>query len=469
MSAPAAAIEASPSPLDRVLRLFTEVRAGEAATALLLTLNVFLLLTSYYILKPVREALILTGGGAEVKSYASAGMAVLLLGLVPAYGALANRMPRRRLINVVTAFFAACLVVFYMLAGTRVPLGVVFFLWIGIFNMMVVAQFWAFANDVYSPEEGQRLFPIVGFGASSGAVLGSAIAGWLIEPLGVNQLLLLGGALLVAASVLTNIVDDRERRRTEAHLPKAQTTAEQPAATTSEMRAFRLKAPPAPPQNPFRLVLTNRYLLLIAVLVLLLNWVNTTGEYVLGRTVARAAAQAVRDGSAGGLTEAEYIGKFYAGFFSVVNLVGLGLQLFVVSRIVKYLGVRTAILFLPVIALLGYTLLAFVPVLAAVRWAKTAENATDYSLQNTVRNMLFLPTTREQKYKAKQAIDAFFVRVGDMLSAGLVYVGVTYFALSAQQFAMVNLLLAAVWLLVALLIGRAYTRLVAQVAPAAGG
>src|SRR6185312_15511187 len=101
--------------LDRALRLFAEVRAGEGATALLLTLNVFLLLAAYYCIKPVREALILAGEGAEVKSYAAAGQAILLLGLVPAYGALADRLPRRRLLNAVTAFFVACLLVFYVL------------------------------------------------------------------------------------------------------------------------------------------------------------------------------------------------------------------------------------------------------------------------------------------------------------------------------------------------------------------
>src|ERR1700687_2932903 len=107
-------------PFDRVLRPFTDVRGGEGATALLLALNVFLLLAAYYLIKPVREALILSGPGAEVKSYAAAGQAVLLLGLVPAYGALADRLPRRRLLNAVTAFFVACLVVFYGLTRAGV-------------------------------------------------------------------------------------------------------------------------------------------------------------------------------------------------------------------------------------------------------------------------------------------------------------------------------------------------------------
>jgi AAA family ATP:ADP antiporter len=114
---------------------------------------------------------------------------------------------------------------------------------------------------------------------------------------------------------------------------------------------------------------------------------------------------------------------------------------------------------MPVIALGGYTMLTFIPILSAVRWAKTAENATDYSLQNTVRNVLFLPTTREQKYKAKQAIDTFFVRVGDGLSAGLVFVGTGLLSFGPRQFALVNLALVIAWLGLALAIGRENARL----------
>jgi len=151
----------------------------------------------------------------------------------------------------------------------------------------------------------------------------------------------------------------------------------------------------------------------------------------------------------------------------VVNIVGVVAQLFLVSRILKYLGVRIALLFLPVIALGGYLLLAFYPVLAVVRWAKTAENATDYSLNNTVRNMLFLPTTREQKYKAKQAIDSFFWRAGDVFSALLVFVGTTFLAWTASNFAVFNIGLVVIWLAVAVAIGRRYKVLVKEGRPPA--
>ncbi len=431
------------NPIERFLGLFTEVRPGESPIALLLTLSIFLLLTAYYIIKPVREALILSEGGAEIKSYSAAGQALLLLGVVPLYAALASRLSRRRLINYIGGFFISCLVLFYLLAQFQVPLGVAFFLWVGIFNVVMIAQFWSFANDLYTPEEGERLFVIVAFGGSSGAVFGSFLSGRLFGILGTYELLLVGAITLFGSVAVMNLVDRREGGDSDLA-----------ASSQIPVKEQRLGK-----SGGFKIVFNKKYLLGIALLILLLNWVNTTGEYLLGRTVTQAAQEAVAEQSAAGLSQDEFIGRFYSDFFAVVNLVGLLLQLFVVSRVFKYLSVSVAILFLPVIAFTGYTLLVFYPVLEVVRWAKTAENSTEYSLNNTVRGVLFLPTTREEKYKAKQTIDTFFVRSGDVLSALLVYLGTSWLFFKTEQFAMFNLVLVTVWLILAVFIGLEYRRM----------
>ncbi len=434
----------SKNPLDRLLGLFAEVHGGEGLTALLLMVNVFLLLTSYYIMKPVREALILAApNGPELKSYMSAGQTLLLLVFVPAYAKLAERLPRRRLLNVVTLFFTACLVVFWLLGTTTdIPLGIPFFLWIGIFSVSLIAQFWSFANDLYTPEQGKRLFAILGFGASAGAVFGATSVKGLIEPVGLMGSLLVAAAVLLLSLVFTNWVDRRSER---------------PAESTVEAVP---EPEPMSGTNPYRLVFGKPYLLMIALLILLLNWVNTTGEYILGSLIkdAALAAQAA-DPTAGEGFVGAYIGRFYGDFFGVVNVVSLGLQLFLVSRIIKYIGVRVALMILPVIAFAGYALAAFLPVLGIIRWSKTAENATDYSLMNTLKGVLFLPTTREEKYKAKQAIDTLFMRAGDVLSALLVFVGVTWLGFAVREFALVNLGLVVVWLIIALRIGAEFRRL----------
>lgn len=428
------------SPLDRFLSLFTDVRAGEGGQLLLLGFTVFLILTSYYVMKPVREALILAQpGGAEIKSYAMAWQAALLVAVVPLYGALAKRLPRRRLINVVTLFYVACLPVFYVLAERGVRVGVPFFLWIGIFSLMVIAQFWAFCNDLYTVESGKRLFALIAFGASSGAVFGAFVSHQLIDVLGVRLLLLVAGGILALSLLCFNVVDAYSRRH-PVDAPTAAGEEDQPVGDRS----------------PFAVVWSNRYLLGVALLILMLNWVNATGEYIMGRIVSREAAALV---AAGEQADAgAYIGSFYAGFFQVVNLAGMLLQLFIVSRLIRFLGVPVAICVLPVVAFGSYAVAAALPVLAVVRWVKTAENSVDYSLQNTVSHTLYLPTTREEKYKAKQLIDTFFVRIGDVLSAATVYAGTHWLTLGVSQFAQINMALVVVWLALAVWVGRRFRR-----------
>jgi AAA family ATP:ADP antiporter len=334
---------------------------------------------------------------------------------------------RLRLVNGVTAFFISNLVLFYALGQGKVPIGIIFFLWVGLFNLMIVAQFWSFTNDIYTQEQGKRLFAIVGIGSAAGAIFGAQAAGWMFRPLGSYLMMLVAAALLGICMVLTNWVNYREKNRTRSQAEVAQ----QPIGDS----------------GGFKLVFKHRYLLLIAILVLLSNFAKTTGEFILGKTVAQHAA-AVAASSGGQISPEAYIGEFYADFYFWVNFVCAGIQMFAVSRIMKYMGIGAALFFLPVIALGGYTLLAFVPILSFIRIAKIAENSADYSIQNTARNALFLRTNREAKYKAKLAIDSFFARAGDGFSALLVFTG-TRLAFGVRGFAIVDAVSVVIWLVIA--------------------
>jgi len=434
------------SLVERVLSLITDVRAGEGGTALLLTLNVFCLLALYSVLKPVRSALILSESGAVAQSYAAAAQASLLLILVPLYGKFASMVNRVRLISIVTLFFAANLLVFYALGLAGARIGIAFYVWLGIFNMMAPAQLWAFANDVYSQDRGKRLFPLVGIGGSLGAWIGAEIASALFGSLGPYRLMLFGVGGLVICMLITIWVHRREQRSVHADEPARE--SEQPLGKT----------------GGFQLVFRQRYLLYIALLMIVLNTVNTIGEFLLASLVESEAVKAVA-GAAAGTTEANWIGGFMARFQANVNLLGLLLQMFVVSRIFKYIGVRGALFIQPGIALLSYTSMAFFPVLSIVRVAKTMENSSDYSIQNTTRQALFLPTSREAKYKAKQAIDAFFVRFGDMLQAVVVFIG-TSLAFTTQHYALLNIAMTAVWFVLAMGIASEHRKLTAAEEPA---
>jgi len=476
----------SASRLDRFLRLFSDVRPGEGLSALLLAFNCFLILTAYSIIKPLRDALIVAETSPEFKSYMNVATVLALAAIVPVYGKLTDRFPRRRLINVVTWIFAGALGVLSVMGLAGLPLGIVFFVYTSIFGVMVIAQFWSFANDVYQREEGERLFPIIAFGASLGGVLGAGFVKQTIGQLGMYVPMALAAGVLIAGLLLTNYVDKRERRLREANIPDVRSTAtiaasgvmpspktleeleEWAAAEKTAFEAAERGEPlPGPEQgsgqSAFELVWNTRYLLLIGVLVMFLNWVNTNGGYILDTVVAEAATEAVASGATA--SREEFMGGFFGSFHSVTNLVALLIQLFLTSRIIKFAGVHRAVLFLPIIAMGVYSIIAFFPVLAAVRWSKTAENATDYSLNNTVRAMLFLPTTREQKYKAKQVTDSLFHRAGDMLSAVTVFIGSSVLSLGAAAFALFNLVLVVVWLGIAYAIGRAYRELVASGKP----
>jgi AAA family ATP:ADP antiporter len=412
--------------LDRSLSVFAPVHAGEGSTALILTIDLFLLMTAYYIIKPVRESLILGGGSPEVKSYAGALSALVFLLVVPLYGKVASRLNRIRLINGITAFFASNLLVFYALARYQVPFGVVFFIWSGLFNLMLVAQFWAFTNDVYTQDQGRRLFAIIGIGSSAGAIFGAEVTARFFEPLGLQPMLLVAAAILGICMMLSNWAHRRQSDVGDAGDPPE----------------------PLKADGAFQLVFKERYLLLIALLIVLSNVVNSTGEFLLSKSVIEHAKLAAADSANAALAEQEYIGKFYADFYVWVSLVGGLLQMFAVSRIMKHVGIGAALFFLPMIALGGYTLLSFAPLLSFIRLTKIAENGTDYSIQNTARHALFLRTSREAKYKGKTAIDGFFWRAGDALSALIVFVGTTL-AFDVRTFARTNAVLTAVWLAVA--------------------
>lgn len=426
---------------ERFLSLFSSVNAGEGGTVALLFLNAFIMMGLYYILKPVREGLILSGFGAVIKSYSSAAQALLFILVVPAYGAFAARVNRVWLLSGMTLFFIANLGMFIVALGFDMNIGIVYFIWLGIFNFMVVSQFWAFANDVYTEEQGKRLFPVVGIGASAGALMGSVLTASVFEQMSNAWLMTLASALLGVFIVLIVWVDRRETAGGGAAAEKAEQTLGK--------------------EGGFGLVMKNRYLLLIAMHVLILNLVNTVGEFILGSLFAQHAMEVVGSGDALEEARGELIRTMYGAFFGAVNLVGLLIQAFLVSRFMKYLGVRGSLFVGPIMSLLTYGVTAVQPVLNIVRVMKVGENANDYSLNNTVRQALFLPTSREVKYKAKAAIDTFFARTGDALQAVVVFVG-TQLAFAIPAFAVVNVVIVAVWLAVVGGIAREHKRLTTE-------
>jgi AAA family ATP:ADP antiporter len=410
--------------LDRALRAFSDVRAGEGLRAVGMLVSLLLLMVAYYVLKTVREPLILAGGGAEVKSYAAGLQALVLIGFVPAYSWLTRKVGRRGLIIGLVGFFFVNLQLFYIALrlGSRF-VGVAFFVWVGIFSLSVIAQFWSLANDSYSRDEGERLFPIIAFGATLGSPIGARIAGALFaRGIAPQTMMQIAAALLLVHGAIT-----LQLARTSST-----TLAERPLVSRT---------------GGFQLIARSVYLRLVAVLLLVLNVVNTVGEYVLSKNVVNAASAAVASGQVA--SKAEFIGAFYGGFFFWVNVSAALLQALLVSRLVKHAGVRGVLLFLPLLAFGVYATMAAGASFAVIRWLKTAENAGDYSVMNTGRAMLWLPTSREEKYRAKQAMDTFVVRMGDVVATLVVAGSLSLLHLGPSALAAINAVLAIVWVMVA--------------------
>ncbi|TVQ98759.1 MAG: translocase [Deltaproteobacteria bacterium] len=500
---------------SRLLRVFGDIRREEIVTALLMTGTLFLLMAGYYVLKTVREPLILMSGtgrlsGAELRSYSGAMQALVLMVLVPLYGRVAARVPTVKLVIGVTVFFVVNIQLFALWAWLDLPgIGVAFYIWLGIFNLAVIAQFWSFANDLYRLESGARLFPIIAIGAAAGSPVGAFITGLLIrDGVDVYRLMQVTAVTLVLCAILIHAIHRRE-------------TVSRPAGASTE-RPLQLR-------GGFRLIARSGYLRLVVVMIILLSVVTRNGEYMLSRTVLEAAQEQVVERSeaaiaadgvhatmgrlgggradtlpsspvdaaadrSGGLagampvsraTEAvadvvrdavsaadetlareivrdrtrRFIGGFYGDFYFWVNLLTLLVQGLLVSRLLRVGGMAAVVLLLPVVSLGVYAIFALGAGFAMIRWAKTAEKVVDYSVMNTARALLWLPTTREEKYNAKLAVDTFFVRFGGVLTALCVFVAGDLLAWSIPAFAAANVVLALIWLWFAFRVVRENRRL----------
>jgi AAA family ATP:ADP antiporter len=313
-----------------------------------------------------------------------------------------------------------------------VALGIPFFLWVGIFNVVTIAQFWSFAADTYTEEQGKRLFPLVGIGSSVGAVAGAGAAAPLIRGHSPFFLMIVAALVLVLALAFTWLIHRRETRQVAEH------PIHEPLAHG----------------NAFAMVLRDRYLVTFAFLVLALNYVTKSGDYVLDRMlVAQAGAHA----HALGITNAAYIGQFKAHYFQWINTLGVVLQMFVVSRVVKHLGLRAALVMIPLASVAGYGTALVMPLIGVLFVGRVAESSLDYSLSNTTQQTLWLVTSREAKYKAKQVVDTFFKRAGDTTSAAVVWLG-AHFAFQTRTFLAINVVSSLAWVVLALALGRGYVR-----------
>jgi len=387
------------------------MRSPEGLATLLFAIRIFLILLAYYLMKPVREELILGGdGSAELRSYALAAQATLLLVLVPFYSQMIKHLHGDRLFRVVTLFLAGNIAIFYVTAAAGVNVGVAFFIWLGIFSVVQVSQFWTMVSDYHCVEKGTRLTTYIAIGGSLGAMIGAMIAKALYLELGAYNLMLVAVCMLIVTVLVPTAKVEKRKEVSEGE--------------SIQHLLGGLKR-----------VFGHGYLRWIAASVVLLNLINSTGEFILADFVK-------------GEMSGHEIGAFYSSFYLYVNIATLILQAFVVRPLYRVIGVGGALMSLAVFNLLMYLSVFAFPVLAWFAIVKMADNSIDYSVANTTKQILFLPLDRFTRYEGMLAVNTFFTRFGDLIQGALIFVFISIMALPTLFLVGSNIALCLLWLLV---------------------
>ncbi|HET6283591.1 MAG TPA: MFS transporter [Polyangia bacterium] len=427
------ALPIQPLPF-RLLTRAVPVRREEV-TALVWSFLYFLcLLASYYILRPLRDEMGIAGGVQNLP-WLFTGTFVAMLAAVPLWSALASRLPRGRLIPLAYRFFMGNILLFFVLfqlEGAEVHAARAFFIWTSVFNLFVVSVFWSFMADLFTHEQGKRLFGFIAAGGSAGALLGPALTTILVTRLGPVNLLLLAAALLEAATLIVG----RLGRIARQHQAPAR---DGDAALGGG------------PFSGIGQVFASRYLLGISAYILFMTMTGTFGYFQQARIVAGTS-----------FTPAARTALF-AQIDLLVNAVTIVTQTLLTARIFTRLGLRFALCLMPALSSVGFLALAAAPVLSVLVAFQVVRRALEYAISRPAREVLFTVVSREQKYKSKTFIDTVVHRGGDALS------GWTYTALSALGLALPTLALAAVplsalWVVVGLFLGRRQDQL-AKAAP----
>lgn len=435
------------SPLERLLTFTTILRPGEGQFIWRLVLNSFLLLFSLYLLKVIRVTILLADGNPIDKSVATAISAGVILLLLPfyslAYQKLQNYKERSVITQIVNLFFASSILVFLVLSifGNLYPY--VFYVWHSVYGVVVVSQFWSFCADLMNRRSGKRIFPVVMIGASLGAWQGSYLADLIYKQFGILGAFSIALACLLIATQLAKSACHRIP-------PEAKVIGNNNDNTDLGASPFKAFI------NGLGIVTKSKYLIYIATFVVLMNWVNTTGEFVFDSFVMEAANQALLINPQ--LIQEELLSDYYSSYYSWISLIGFLIQTFLVSKLFRFFGIKSCVSILPIVMIIGYGLIAFIPIFAIVRLSRISENSVSYSLANTVRQALYLPLKRHEKYVGKTVIESFFWRIGDVIQGLVIFYGINFLAWTRVEFIWLCLTLSVVMFMLAKAIGHSYTR-----------
>ena len=422
-------------PLHRALEKVVAVRPEERRALLWSFAYFFCLLAGYYVLRPLRDEMGIAGGVKNLPWMFTATF-VVMLAAVPLFGAVVAKLPRRRFIPLVYHFFVANIAIFWLLLAlgvAREDVARVFFVWISVFNLFAVSVFWSFMADVFSSEQGKRLFGFIAAGGSAGALLGPLITVAIVGAVGPANLLIVAAVLLELAVLCARRLEE-----------------EKPPSPLGEGRSEGRSAKGEGALGGgwlagLAMVLRSPYLAGIALWVFFLSLAGTFLYFQQANIVAAASTDpAVRT-------------RIFASIDLAIGVLTILVQFFATGRLIGRFGVGRAAAFLPLVFGLGFLALAWTPALFVVIAFQAIQRTANFAISNPAREVLFTVLDREEKYKAKNVIDIVVFRGADAVS-GWLFALMRGAGLELSAISLATVPIAAVWLVLALALGGAQER-----------
>ena len=412
------------------MRTAFKIEPGELRATLLSFFFMLTLMASYYLLRPIRDAMSSNWTDAELSTLFSATFLFSIVAVM-LYGAACSRIRFRRLVPGVYGLFALSFVGFYFAVGSNQDAEWArksFYVWISVFSLFHVSVFWSYMADIFSRDQAPRLFGFIASGASIGAIIGPAIAVTMVGAVGTGNLLLVSASLLVIPIIVISTLE-RERNKPSVDGNKQQDGHQAIGGN---------------PFAGFTLFLKNPYLLAIGLFILLYTALSTFVYFELKNLLA-------------GLEEVDRI-RVWAGMDLAVNILAIGTAMFGTSRLTTRFGLTTTLVLVPVLIVFGLLVVAIAPMISVVIGLQVIRRAGNYAITRPGREMLFTIVDRETRFKAKSVIDIVVYRGGDAATAWA-FTGLTQgLGLGLGAVAAVGSGIAVLWALLALFLGRRYAR-----------
>jgi AAA family ATP:ADP antiporter len=415
----------------RMLRLVAGVEHHEIKAALTAFIYFFFLMASYFILRPLRDTMGTVYGVAHLQELFT-GTFLLSLIVAPVFAGFASRLRLASFLPWVYGFIAITLILFYLLFRTFANdrwIAAAFYVWVSTFNLLTISVFWSLMADTFSSAQAKRLFGFIAAGGTVGTISAPAFTVLFVNALGTNNLLLISAAGFAITGFLVRMVEGDKHRLAAASEAAQKTSLDHKLGGS----AF----------DGFVLLFKSRYLLMIALFLLLMTWVSTVIYFQLGDLISKDfVSRAART-------------RAYASIDLATNSLAVLIQLFGTGRFIRRFGITTGLLLNPVIMIVAFVAVVFSPVLIVLGSIQVVRRFSEYAVAKPSRDVLFTAVDQQAKYKAKNVIETVVYRFGDLTSS---WVSAAVLPYGVAGLAVFGILIAAVWFPIAYLLGRQFER-----------